>query len=548
MRRIKDFLHGLKFSSKLRLIFSVVVFVPMIAIGAFVFISSSRFIREQQVAEVEDTIERNVLDLDNRIVQCESSLRYLSSNYSLQEFLNSDRSNYLDISNKAKNVGPLVYNTLLSNQSFNKIQLYTDNNYVVLDSILKTTEDISEQSWYQDTITNDRLWWWFEDGEIFLTRRITNSYPEKVLGVIRVDIKEEMLLDSFESFLNTPVYIQLKKDEMTVYDYENGKESSIQKTAFVETRDLQMTGYRISYGVSEDNFTPYFHPRVVIAMLLIIILLIMVFIAINLSSRSLLKHLYLLIDDVRQLRKGDFEVEIDTSAADEIGDLARSIDKMAKKINMLIEEVYKNEIEKKNLELNLLQSKISPHFLYNNLSAINWIAIEKEEYEIHEITTQMATFYRTALNKGVNIDKLRVEVDNIKAYIKLQLFAHEHSFEVDYEIDNSLLDLTIPLFVMQPIVENAIEHGIDQLREEHGKLRICIYAEEEVLYIEVCDNGTALFNRLGNAILPTDEYGYGISNVHKRIQLLYGEKYGVAIHADSEGTKAKINLKIDRLS
>ena len=91
---------------------------------------------------------------------------------------------------------------------------------------------------------------------------------------------------------------------------------------------------------------------------------------------------------------------------------------MLRKIQTLIDEVYKSKLDKKSLELDLLQSKINPHFLYNNLSAINWIAIEKGEDRIYEITTELGTFYRTALNKGINVDHLNVEVENIKAYVK----------------------------------------------------------------------------------------------------------------------------------
>ena len=91
-------------------------------------------------------------------------------------------------------------------------------------------------------------------------------------------------------------------------------------------------------------------------------------------------------------------------------ELARNINKMLRKIQTLIDEVYKSKLDKKSLELDLLQSKINPHFLYNNLSAINWIAIEKGEDRIYEITTELATFYRTALNKGINVDHLNVPV------------------------------------------------------------------------------------------------------------------------------------------
>lgn len=160
------------------------------------------------------------------------------------------------------------------------------------------------------------------------------------------------------------------------------------------------------------------------SVVIVVLLLLLGFIGVNKSARSLLHYLYQIIDQVKKVKDGNFEIQIAESSQDEIGELARNINKMLRKIQTLIDEVYKSKLDKKSLELDLLQSKINPHFLYNNLSAINWIAIEKGEDRIYEITTELATFYRTALNKGINVDHLNVEVENIKAYVKLQLMEH----------------------------------------------------------------------------------------------------------------------------
>ena len=193
----------------------------------------------------------------------------------------------------------------------------------------------------------------------------------------------------------------------------------------------------------------------------------------------------------------------------------------------------------------MLQSKINPHFLYNNLSAINWIAIEKGEDRIYEITTELATFYRTALNKGINVDHLNVEVENIKAYVKLQLMAHDEGFDVEYKIEPSLLNQMVPIFILQPLVENAIEHGIDCMREKRGKISIEIYAENNELYMTVRDNGLKLYEKIGQGKMSHEEFGYGVSNVDKRIRILCGEGYGVEIFAGPGGTTSIIKLRRD---
>ena len=201
------------------------------------------------------------------------------------------------------------------------------------------------------------------------------------------------------------------------------------------------------------------------------------------------------------------------------------------------------EIERQSIELDLLQAKINPHFLYNNLSAINWLALDCGQDRIYEITTEMATFYRTALNRGKNVDRLSVEIANIRSYVNLLQISHENSFDIEYDIEEGLLDDIIPIFILQPLVENAVEHGIDQLRAKRGILRISGYTEGGYLVLSVFDNGTALYDKSGKGAMQISEYGYGTSNVHRRIQILCGEDCGLTVSADEEGTTASIKLK-----
>ena len=201
------------------------------------------------------------------------------------------------------------------------------------------------------------------------------------------------------------------------------------------------------------------------------------------------------------------------------------------------------EREHKNLELDLLKSKMNPHFLYNNLSMINWIALENDQPEISEITTELANFYRTALNRDKEIDRLSVELSNIKSYIRLQEMAHSNSFDVIYEVDEILLDQMIPCFILQPLVENAIEHGIDTLRDQRGLIKITVQRIKNGVYITVYDNGRKLYQMIGDNELSYERFHYGTSNVHQRIQLICGQNSGLHIRADGTGTYSVIIIE-----
>lgn len=531
----------MKFLNKLRLTYSIILVIPIICLGLFIFYSSNSFIRKQQVANVRELTIRNIEDLNGQMEQCEMPLLYLASNYSMQEFLNTEDEEYLIRNQLAKSVSPMVYNVLLSTPYFSKIQIYSEKNFSVANDLFKNNKEIKEEQWYQKTLETSNTLWWFEESKCFITRRITNYYPQKVIGVVRIDIKEQMYTDSFRLLSDMDEEILISDGETTLYCY--GEEKN--KPDYEETYTLSSTGWNVTYRLKIENFSAFLHPQIIGSMILIVILLGVVWILIGVCTKRMLKTLYSLMGQVQEIQEGNFDVEIQTESKDEIGDLAESIRQMIKKIRLLIDEVYQNKLDKKSLELNLLRAKINPHFLYNNLSAINWIAIENGEEQIYKITTLMATFYRTALNKGKNIDRLQIEIENIKAYIELQLIAHEYSFDVIYEIDESWCNTMIPTFIMQPLVENAIEHGIDQLREGRGEIIIKIFEERKRLYLQILDNGTALYEEQGEGFLKKEQYGYGLSNVDRRICLLYGEEYGVWVHAGKNGTFSEIRLKAD---
>lgn len=536
--------NKISFLNKVRISYGLLIMIPVLLLETFILYSSINFIKEQQLIEAKETIERNYQYIQNQMGICEKSLLYLISNGTLKDFLNTSDNEYLKRAKSSTNVTSLIYSTWLSNQYFSKIEIYSDKNIATNHAIFKKITDYDNVDWYDKSMETSETIWWCEDGKYFMTRRIANSLPEKKLGVIKIELKKDIFTNSLSMFAEIPIEVQISGNDETYFEYRK-KYLDNTKIGYDSRKALADSTWQIFYRIDESYFSNIFHPQILWSFIIVFLLLISGLIAVNYSTKSLLKRLYRIMEDVKKVKKDNFKIQVDESSQDEIGELAKSINQMFRKIQLLIDEVYKSKLEKKSLELNLLQSKINPHFLYNNLSAINWIAIEKGEDRIYEITTQLATFYRTALNKGINIDKLSVEVENIKAYIRLQMIAHEETFEVEYDIDEKLFDLEIPIFIMQPLVENAIEHGVDTLREKNRQISIQIYKNDEIIIIQIKDNGTELYEKIGNGKMSESMYGYGVSNVHKRIQLLCGEAYGVTIVACETGTTSVIKIRDD---
>lgn len=533
------------FRGQLKKAFIVVVVIPVLSLGGFIFYSSFKYIKNQVVGESLNLIKQSSIDMENRIEVCDNSLRYLTANYDLRDFLLISREDYLDLSRSSKNLRELLYNVLMVNRYYKSLSIYTDKEFFVLTDFLKMSDEVKNEEWYQNIVKSEGSYWWREGNKVFLGRKIMSAYPPGPIGVIKVEIKNDMFLDSFRIFHNVPIKIGIKNSDGVLYEYIDLEWDG--NTRLKKEDNLDGTDWRITYEIDENYYEDYVLISLWTPILVIFMVLILSWFLIYYFPKRLAKDLSSLVKQIEEVQKGNLDISIELSETKEINILATSIQNLLNRIKQLIREVYSKEIERQNLEIDLLQAKMNPHFLYNNLSAINWIALENGQEKIYVIATELANFYRNTLNKGRNIDKLSIELENVKAYINLQLISHENSFKVKYQIDKNLLNKEVPIFILQPLIENAIEHGIDQLWNESGKIEIVIEQDGEWLQMKVCDNGTALYEKIGEAELTEEKLGYGTNNVQKRIRLLYGNESGLKIRADKFGTTAIVRFRVDSL-
>lgn len=245
-----------------------------------------------------------------------------------------------------------------------------------------------------------------------------------------------------------------------------------------------------------------------------------------------------------QIEQGDFTVWPNDHDCDEIGQLNAAFNQMSLHLKALIDELYVKELAKRDAELYALQSQINPHFLYNTLSGISSLAIQNDDQEVSKIVNHLARFYQISLNMGYQYLTLDKEISLTQHYIAIQHMRFGNDFEETWEIDDSLRKCEVLKLILQPFVENAINHA----RSDCGRsLQIAIRAystHEKRLYLEVEDDGCGMEETQANAILqPHNSQGYGILNVHKRIQLAYGHEYGVSIFSKKgSGTKIVLTL------
>ena len=256
---------------------------------------------------------------------------------------------------------------------------------------------------------------------------------------------------------------------------------------------------------------------------------------------------------MKQVKKGEL-ISLPSSiiqGKDEIGELTSTYNYMIHAMEDLIEKEYLLGQETKNAELKILQAQINPHFLYNTLDMIQWFAEEGMLSQIEESVSSLATFYRLSLSNGKEFISLREEMEHVRSYIRLQKLRFPDTFLYEEELDEGLLDYLLPKTTLQPLVENAITHGLQESKRIPGHLLIKIEKEEgKNIRISILDDGAGMKNPPrttpnGGTSRENSGHGFGIPNVSSRLTLLYGPGYGVVFEQNiPEGTIAIVRIPI----
>ncbi|MFD2332030.1 sensor histidine kinase [Cohnella sp. GCM10020058] len=262
-------------------------------------------------------------------------------------------------------------------------------------------------------------------------------------------------------------------------------------------------------------------------------------------ARMIARRLSVLSGHMKSVEDLTLDVKVDIDGRDEIGALARSYNRMIRKIRELVEQLTASQQTQRESELKALQTQINPHFLYNTLATINWMAMGGQHDKIIGMVNHLATFYRLSLNKGLPLLVVREEIRHLQAYTEIQKIRLEERINFIYEVEAGIESCMTLKLILQPFVENAILHGAEQ---KAGTTAIAIRArrvEDELVFV-IEDDGIGMPAPPAADLFPFGN-GYGIRNVHERIRLHYGQAYGVSIES-AEGSGTKVTIRIPAVS
>ena len=341
----------------------------------------------------------------------------------------------------------------------------------------------------------------------------------------------------------------IQENNLVASQYEDGayKESFQGEDRMVVVKTVGYMGWKIVGVTPMDDFYQDFSRTKVIAVVIIVLAILVMIFANRFLALRVVQPLKKLEDSLTGIGV-DRNPQIYIGGSQEIQHLGKTIGSMVEQLRKLTDDIVREQEEKRKSELDALQSQINPHFLYNTLDSIMWM-IESEQYEdAIAMVHSLGRLLRISLSKGKNIITIGDELQHAKSYLDIQKYRYKNKFTSYFEVEEGIEKYKTIKLIIQPLIENAIYYGMEYM-DGDGEIHIRAYSKEEDLFIEVEDNGLGMPQEQVEHLL-TDHTrirskgsGIGIRNVHQRIQLYFGEKYGLEITSEpDEGTMVRIHL------
>ena len=550
-KRLFGFLGNMKVRNKLIIIYCIIGIVPMLIVVFVSFSLMSDILRDREEQNLKTYLKQAAYSVDSELMTYNSMSNYLSFNEVIGNVLTTKYKNSYDMFEQITTIiKPQLETVAYFGDGVKRATFYVDVAGKKIGDFIVPLVEAQEEYWYKEAVRDVNPHWYVDKEEniAFSVRRSAVLKTKDVMGFFYLSVDYDELfeglthnkgknygmfvLDSEENVLYETCDFEEKYSEYHL-EYKDLKALGNESDYKVLYENLEQTSWKLCLYKPDVSIINDTRPIRLLATVVIVMGVATMCFGMIWVGRFITKRLLKLRKGMVAAEGGDFSLRLEENYDDEIGEVIRGYNTLLGKIQTLIEEVYESEITQKKYEMKALQNQINPHFLYNTLSLINWKAIENGNKDISEITLALSNFYRTSLNKGKNVLPVADEIKNVKSYIAVQLFMHDYDFDVEYDIDEEIMGYESLNLILQPIVENAIEHGLEVMEEDkRGLLIIKGWLQDNKIYISVTDNGVGMDEDKAATIITQHSKGYGMRNVHERIRLFYGDEYGLSVHSE----------------
>ncbi len=545
IERFKDYFGSANLRKKLFISYSMLVLIPILIFGIYAFRSAEQAFLEQTKVGMEDTVTSIFGSLNNSIERENDNIKYFAYNSNIRrdlEYATKDINAFARL--LSSDIEPAFWYFITSDSNLEGIQIYSPFLEQSVGHFFHPIERVQDTDWCRESAHDFSAKWRIEGEKAHVSRALldVNSSSQRI-GIVDLTVSLKKLTgvirqmqphDGGALLLDRAGQVIAQSDfpndalegKIIAYIGEQAPTTFTQTKQFILTGGMEtINGWKLYYFRDRSVIDLQLQHILFTTLLLIVFGCFLLLVLGSILSAALSKRILKLKDAAEEISRGNLNVEMDLRYTDEIGIVSRSFSWMQEKMSDMIVETYELGLEKRRAEVQELQAKINPHFLYNCLSSIKWKAIKKGDDEIAEITGILARFYRTTLNNGKSVTTIANELDGITSYLEIQQRTHDHSFDVVLDCAEEAQDTQMPNFLLQPIVENAVCHGVDAIEDEDVRGQIRIRYQPDGAYLRFVVENTAPDASTAQltAALQSESKGYGLQNVQERIRLCYGD-------------------------
>lgn len=572
---------GISLKKKLILLSALQIFIPVILVGIFSSETATKILTDKVSNSTIISLEQSAKSIELYMNDVEDLASFIVSDDSVQKLLKKDNESDREGTVLLDNVYKTLFNLTNTKKHISLIFISKELNgkqYYAGPPVVIDADVLSKQAWYKETLEMDGKFLWVDtykniffqnpDPYIFsLSCTINDIYRvQRHLGVLLINIKEDSLYQFYGSQAedkNREVFIINNKGMIVSHRDKNLLLTRIDDSLITEgilSNDKGTIKQRIGninqlityYKIPKLNWTLVSvvsmdellkENKMIVRLTLAVVAIsiaITFFIAFFLAS-TITRPVGKLLTQMKKVSEGNFDIHVDFHYGDEISQLGDGFNSMVVRIERLVQQVYNDQQKQKEAELKALQAQINPHFLYNTLESINWMAQEIHARDISIMVNALAKFFRISISKGKDVISIRDEIEHVKNYLVIQKIRYQELLNAEVSVSSDILNCRVPKLTLQPLVENSIYHGVKK-KKGKGNILVTGCKDGDDILFQVIDDGAGMdekeVERLNRSLKETHQemkIGYGIRNVHERITLRYGKGYGLTYYKNTGG-------------
>lgn len=558
--------------NKLVLQYAMVITSITIFLATFFYSYSAGAIQDKNNDFFRTITRQTTSSLNSLFSGAEEGSRYLRFNETVKAILRRGQEPGYGLGDQITDYYALTHLVTdnIWNDNIRSVYLYCNNNaiYTKEEQCLYHVREIEGEDWYDAVVELQGVPMWYatEDGEVFYACALIDLYArDRFLGVLRVNLNTGTLIQVLQSVNETshgeaalitpgkimPVCIGRSPELLEEYLCGNMPKPSSEEiiSDAQHNRKILVTKlvneWQLVTTVSEEIFYPDRMALVVTAVILAVGTILLAAAFIHLFVKKLTVRIDNMISFMERVDISS-EQTLREEGNDELTILQASFNQMLATVRTSVRATELAIRRKNEADYNILQEQINPHFLYNCLDSINWMALEKGCGDISKMARLLGKFYRLTLSWGRWNVSLQKEVEHSKIYVEIMQIRFDGQINVSYQVDEQALGMQVPKLILQPLLENAIQHGISCRESQEGQIRVRIWRETECLVLEVTDTGAGMsreaVEELNRELAASEgKTGYGMRNVDRRLRYVFGEGSGVRVRSiPGRGTRVRL--------